>query len=185
VVVIDESFMDFADENESQSILGEAGEWENLIVLKSLGKNFGLHGVRMGYAVASIENAERLRRALPPWNVNGLAEALISTMPAHLADYELSRKRVVRDRIALESALRAIPGLRVYPSRANFVYFRIPAPLDGIAVRNRLLCEHGCFVRECGNKQGSDSSHFRVATRRSEETAVLLSALTETLSSLA
>lgn len=177
LIVVDESFIDFAQEDLIPSVAGEALRRENLIVLKSLGKNCGLHGVRAGYAVTQPVLAHRLRNALPQWNVNAMAEALIKAFTSHQVEYEHARRRAVADRRNTERLLRSLPGLRVFPSRANFVYVQIPASLDGVTLRNWLLSEYGCLVRECGNKQGSDSSHFRLAARPAEQAVTIVSAL--------
>ena len=182
VVVIDESFLDFADEQGVATVSTEAARRDNVIVLKSLGKNFGLHGVRAGYAVANPRLAATLRLALPHWNVNGLAELLIREVPRHLAEYEVSRRRVIQDRVYLEGRLGSVAGLTVYPSRANFVYLRVPAEIDGTELRNGLLTEHGMLVRECGNKVGSDRNHFRVAARPRDQVDQLIDAMTAVLS---
>jgi histidinol-phosphate/aromatic aminotransferase/cobyric acid decarboxylase-like protein len=181
VVVVDESFIDFADEGGVPSVADEAARRDNVVVLKSLGKNFGLHGLRAGYAVANPRLARRLRAALPHWNANGLAELLIREFPRHRDAYEESRRRVVRDRVFLEAALRQVPGLTAHPSRANFVYVRLPEDLDGEAVRNRLLTEFGLLVRSCGNKVGADHRDFRIAARPAGEVGLLIDAMREVL----
>lgn len=177
LVVVDESFIDFADEEEIPSVAAEAARRENVVVLKSLGKNCGLHGVRAGYAVTNPRLAERLRIALPQWNVNAIAEALIRAFATHQVEYDIARRRAVRDRQSTEQCLRAVPGFTVFPSQANFVYVRIPESMDGVTLRNWLLCEYGYLVRECGSKQGSDASHFRIAARPAEQIEALVSAL--------
>jgi histidinol-phosphate/aromatic aminotransferase/cobyric acid decarboxylase-like protein len=53
-----------------------------------------------------------------------------------------------------------------------------------VALRDRLLCEHGCLIRECGNKLGSDSRHFRIAARPREEVDHLVECLAESLTAL-
>lgn len=181
LIVIDESFIDFADIEAIPSVAREAAERGNVVVLKSLGKNFGLHGVRFGYAVAQPGLIATVRGALPHWNVNGVAEAVIRSLADHMGEYERGRRRVIRDRQALEDALRCVPGLCVFPSRANFVYVRVPDEIDGVGLRNRLLTEHGCFVRECGNKLGSDHRYFRIAARPSEAIPPLIEALRDGL----
>src|SRR5262249_49502594 len=163
VVVVDESFIDFADTEVIPSVARDAAERATVVVLKSLGKTFGLHGVRFGYAVARPELAGIVRKALPHWNVNGVAEAVIRSLAVHMDEYERGRRRLIRDRQVLEVALRGLEGLRIFPSRANFVYVRLPDEIDGVCLRNRLLTEHGCFVRECGNKLGSDRRYLRIA----------------------
>ncbi|HTV21113.1 MAG TPA: aminotransferase class I/II-fold pyridoxal phosphate-dependent enzyme, partial [Polyangiaceae bacterium] len=126
----------------------------------------------------------KLGRALPFWNMNSLGQALIEELPLARTEYEAGRRQVVRDRIYLEDRLRGIPSLHVYPAQANFVYLRMPTGVDGVALRNRLLCEHGCLIRECGNKEGSDSSHFRIAARPREEVDYLIESLAESLNEL-
>ena len=177
LVVIDESFIDFMDVEQDGSVARDATIRPNVVVLKSLGKNFGLHGVRAGYAVTNVQLAARLRRELPSWNVNGLAELLIRELPHYLDAYEESRRRVVRDRVVLADRLRGLGGLTAYPSRANFVYVRVADAVDGTAVRDRLLAEYGILVRECGNKLGSDRQHFRIAARPAEQVGSLVEAL--------
>lgn len=68
LVVVDESFIDFVDVEEHSSVADQAAIRPNVIVLKSLGKNFGLHGIRFGYLVANPALARRVGEALPKWN---------------------------------------------------------------------------------------------------------------------
>jgi histidinol-phosphate/aromatic aminotransferase/cobyric acid decarboxylase-like protein len=122
---------------------------------------------------------------LPFWNTNSFAQALIEELHGARAEYEAGRRQVVRDRVYLEQALRSVPGLHVYPAQANFVYVRMPSGIDGVSLRNHLLVEHGCLLRECGNKLGSDSRHFRIAARPAEEIDHLVDCLTRSFQELA
>ena len=67
------------------SVAEEAANRHNVIVLKSLGKNCGLHGVRLGYVITNAAMASRLRHALPHWNINALGEMLIFDLVDHMA----------------------------------------------------------------------------------------------------
>jgi histidinol-phosphate/aromatic aminotransferase/cobyric acid decarboxylase-like protein len=181
LVVIDESFIDFVEAEESPSV----GPWvvgrDNVIVLKSLGKNFGLHGVRFGYTLSHPRLAARLRRAVPRWNLNALAEAVIFSLRDHLDDYRDSLRRLWQDRRAMGERLRRLEGVTVYPSQANFFLVRLPDGVSGTACRDHLLTEHGVFVRECGNKIGSDSRFLRLVVRRREEVDRLIAGLADFL----
>jgi len=185
VIVVDESFIDFAYVEGIPSMAAAVKDRSNLIVLKSLGKNCGLHGVRAGYAVAPPEIAELLHRALPAWNLNGVAEMLIRDFAENQDEYEECRRRAVRDREAFEARLRAIDGLTVFPSLANFVYVHLPEGVDGRRVREALLTEFGYLVRSCGNKLGSDDQHLRLAVRPLDEAEDLAVALEWALARLA
>ena len=86
LVVIDESFIDFVEAEQSPSVAMEAAIRPNVVVLKSLGKNFGLHGIRFGYLVANPGLAGKMRKTLPKWNLNSLAETIIFMLDQHGAE---------------------------------------------------------------------------------------------------
>lgn len=177
LIVIDESFMPFADDPAADSLEQLAPGLSNVIVVKSLGKALGWHGVRLGYAVANPDLIARLRPAVPYWNINGIAHFALTLIRDHPAAFAASLARVVADRLYLEQRLREIPGLRVFPTQANFAFFQIPQHLDGRELRDRLAEKHKLFVRECSNKIGSCSTFFRVAARPAPDTDILVEAL--------
>lgn len=181
LIVVDESFIDFVEAEINPSLGTEVLERENVLVLKSLGKNFGLHGVRFGYALANPRLAARLRQALPRWNVNALAEAIIFSLKDHLADYRHSLALIARDRHSMRGQLQRIGGLTVYPSQANFFLVKLPDKSSGADCRNHLLSEHGVFIRECGNKKGIDSQYLRLVVRPAAEVECLSAGLSDYL----
>ncbi|MET9800293.1 histidinol-phosphate transaminase [Streptomyces sp. NPDC006368] len=181
LVVVDESFLEFADAPAESTIVEEAVLRPNVIVLRSLGKNFGLHGIRFGYLVANPSLAGRIRSALPKWNLNSVAEAVVFMLGEHREEYAESLRLARRDRQEMIARLSPLPGLTVYPSQGNFVYVRLPVGADGALLRDRLLTEHGVLVRECGNKVGSSSRFLRLVVRRPDEVQRLVSAMEQVL----
>lgn len=181
LVVVDESFLEFADNGPESSVADEAVLRPNVIVLRSLGKNFGLHGVRFGYLVANPGLAGRVRAALPKWNLNSFAETVVFMLKQHRHAYDLSLRQVRRDRQEMIWHLGRIPALTSYPSQGNFVYVRLPDGVDGAVLRDRLLTEHGILVRECGNKIGSSSRFLRLVVRPPVDVEHLVSGLGQAL----
>ncbi|MFD3455123.1 aminotransferase class I/II-fold pyridoxal phosphate-dependent enzyme [Streptomyces sp. NPDC058691] len=181
LVVIDESFLDFADAEAWPSVAAEAVLRPNVIVLRSLGKNFGLHGIRFGYMVANPALAGKVRRMLPKWNLNSFAEAVVFMLKDHREEYAQSLRMVARDRQEMIWQLAALPGLTVYPSQGNFVFVKLPDGVDGAVLRDRLLAEHGVLVRECGNKLGSSSRFMRLVVRPQADVQRLLTGLSTVL----
>jgi histidinol-phosphate/aromatic aminotransferase/cobyric acid decarboxylase-like protein len=177
LVVVDESFIDFVDTEQRPSVADEAAIRPNVIVLKSLGKNFGLHGVRFGYLVANPAIAGKIRKALPKWNLNSFAEIVVFLLKQHRDEYRESLKLLARDRASMFQQLTALPGLKVYPSQGNFVMVKLPDGKDGVQLRDYLIKEHGVFVRECGNKLGSNSQFLRLVVRPREDVQRLLTGL--------
>ena len=177
-VVVDESFIDFSD---LESAAGFAAETPNLVVVKSMGKSLGWHGVRLGYAATAPVRAARLRERLPFWNVNGLAAYVLKTVTRFKAEYRASFARVAEDRVYMTSRLSEVPGLTVYPSKANFLFVELPEGVSGKALRDRLLKHHGVMVRECSNKLGSSEQYLRLAVQCRAAVDALVPALSEEL----
>ncbi|WP_406203272.1 MULTISPECIES: pyridoxal phosphate-dependent aminotransferase [unclassified Streptomyces] len=181
LVIIDESFLEFADAEQEPSVVQEAMIRPNVIVLRSLGKNFGLHGIRFGYLVANPALAGMVRSMLPKWNLNAFAEHVVFMLKNHGAEYAQSLHQVRRDRLDMASQLSSLPGLTVYPSQGNFLFVRLPVGAEGTVVRDRLLTEHRILVRECGNKIGSSSRFLRLVVRPQVDVRRLVSGLEQVL----
>ncbi|MFA3874062.1 histidinol-phosphate transaminase [Streptomyces sp. MMCC 100] len=181
LVVIDESFLEFADAEAEPSVVQEAMLRPNVVVLRSLGKNFGLHGIRFGYLVANPALAGRVRTMLPKWNLNSFAEHVVFMLRDHGPEYARSLHQVRRDRLEMAAQLSALPGLTVYPSQGNFLFVRLPVGAEGTAVRDRMLTEHRVLVRECGNKIGSSSRFLRLVVRPQVDVRRLVSGLEQVL----
>ncbi|MFF7897448.1 pyridoxal phosphate-dependent aminotransferase [Streptomyces sp. NPDC088817] len=181
LVVIDESFLEFADAEAEPSVVQEAMLRPNVVVLRSLGKNFGLHGIRFGYLVANPALAGKVRSMLPKWNLNSFAEHVVFMLKEHGTEYRQSLQQVRRDRMEMAAHLSALPGLTVYPSQGNFLFVRLPVGAEGTVVRDRLLTEHRILVRECGNKIGSSSRFLRLVVRPEVDVRRLVSALEQVL----
>lgn len=99
--------------------------------------------------------ADRLRSQLPFWNVNGLAAYILKTLSEFKDEFRQSLAIAAQDRTYMLEQLERIPGLRVFPSKANFLYVELPPSVPGRKLRDRLLEEYGLRVRECSNKIGS------------------------------
>ena len=177
-VVVDESFIDFSD---LESAAGLAAETSNLVVVKSMGKSLGWHGVRLGYAAANPERATRMRERLPFWNVNGLAAYVLKTVTRFKAEYRASFARVAEDRVYMTTRLSEVAGLTVYPSKANFLFVELPEGVPGKVLRDRLLKRHGLLVRECSNKLGSSEQYLRLAVQSRAAVDALVPALRDEL----
>ncbi|MHA5051299.1 pyridoxal phosphate-dependent aminotransferase [Streptomyces sp. SD15] len=181
LIVIDESFLEFADAESDPSVVEEAVLRPNVIVLRSLGKNFGLHGIRFGYMVANPALAGKVRSMLPKWNLNSFAEFVVFMLKNHGQEYMESLHLVRRDRLDMARQLTALPGLTVYPSQGNFLFVRLPVGAEGTVVRDRLLTEHRILVRECGNKIGSSSRFLRLVVRPQTDVRRLVSGMEQVL----
>ena len=149
------------------------------MVVKSLGKSLGWHGVRLGYAAMNPGAADLLRSQLPFWNVNGLAAYILKTLSEFKDEFRQSLALVAQDRMYMLNQFERIPGLTVFPSKANFLYVELPPEVSGRKLRDRLLEQYGLMVRECSNKIGSSERYLRLAVQTKEAVDLLAEALKE------
>lgn len=179
LVIVDESFIDFAGDP-VPSLLSCADEFQNLLVVRSMSKHCGVAGLRLGYCYSPNRKfLDQLRKALPTWNINTIAEYFLSLLPATNPEYQEARRRVIEDVRALSEGLRGIPGLKPYPTGANFVLVRIGSGMTSTDLRDRLLRDHKMYVRDCTNKVGMDTRHIRIATQGCDKDRMLISALSD------
>jgi histidinol-phosphate/aromatic aminotransferase/cobyric acid decarboxylase-like protein len=177
LVIVDESFIDFAGDT-IPSLLQVAEQFSNLLLVRSMSKHCGVPGLRLGYCYSgNLYVLNRMRQYIPTWNVNTLAQYFLSLLPSTNAAYHESRKRLIGDVRWLYNALRAIAGIEVYPTGANFVLFKIKGGMTAAELQGLLLTEHGMYVRDCSNKIGMDNFHIRVASQGREKDSKLVEAL--------
>jgi len=120
LLVIDEAYVEYAP----CSIVSLTKEYENLVVLRTFSKAFGLAGLRIGYAVASPEIASALRRIQLPYNVNTVSLELALRVLKRLDLVRAAVEKVKIERARLIEAMRHISGVLPYPSDSNFILFR-------------------------------------------------------------
>ena len=177
LVIVDESFIDFSGDP-IPSLLPLADQFTNLLIVRSMSKHCGVPGLRLGYCYsANLYILNRLRRFVPTWNLNTLAQYFLSLLPDNDAAYHQGRKRLIDDVRHLQEDLRTVANLEVYPTGANFVLFKIQNGMNATELQTRLLDEHGMYVRDCSNKLGMDAFHIRVASQGREKDARLVQAL--------
>ncbi len=177
LIVVDESFIDFAGDA-VPSLLPVARQFSNLLVVRSMSKHCGVPGLRLGYCYSeNLYVLNRMRRFIPTWNVNSLAQYFLSMLASTDAAYHESRKRLINDVRWLYDRLMEIKGITVYPTGANFVLFKIKGGMTALELQTRLLKEHHMYVRDCSNKIGMDKYHIRVASQGQEKDSQLIKAL--------
>ena len=177
LIVIDEAFMDFVEDDEKYSVIKDAPLMDNLIVVRSLTKFYGFPGLRLGYLVANETIVNKLMRYKEPWTVNTIAQ--VAGMAA-INDEEFAantRQYVSGEKDFLYDGLTMIKGIQPFKPTVNFILVRIEdRGITSSEVQN-LLLKNNILIRNCSNFVGLDEKYFRVAVKTREENQKLLSAL--------
>mgnify|MGYP001179700657 CR=1 FL=1 len=179
-IIVDESFIHFStlDGVKISSIAKYHEKYSNLIIIKSLSKDFGISGIRAGYAIMKKELIDKFLKNGYLWNTNGIAEYFFQLYGQEdfLIEYEKVRILFNQEIKEFKDLLKSINWIKVYPSESNFFL---------IAVENAeeiyfYLLENGLYVRLCDDKLGlQKNKYLRIAVRKKEENLQLIQKLKE------
>ena len=178
-LILDESFVDFADDTFSfikDSVL-EANP--HLIVVKSISKSYGVPGLRLGVAASADKGLiAKLKKDVAIWNINSFGEFYMQIFEKYEKDY-LTACRLFREERALFLAeLRTIPFLRVIPSQANYFLCEMTGRFSSRELAIRLLKEHNLLIKDCSTKRAFDGRNYiRIAIRNRQDNHRLIEAL--------
>jgi len=180
--IVDESFIEFSSQ---PSLLELAGDLRpaNLLVLKSLSKVWGVPGLRLGWAYSpAAEIVDDLRRSLPIWNMNSVAEYFVELMFKHRNSLAES---FVRSRCDREEFTRQLAGIEdvaeVLAGGGNFVVLRFASRVSAADLARRLLAEHRIYVKEVTGRWADGQPRLRVAVRNGADNAQFCAALSGAL----
>jgi histidinol-phosphate/aromatic aminotransferase/cobyric acid decarboxylase-like protein/adenosyl cobinamide kinase/adenosyl cobinamide phosphate guanylyltransferase len=174
VIAVDEAFMDLVP-GEPGSLVRE--RLHDVVVIRSLTKALAVPGLRAGYAVAAAPLAEQLRAVRPPWSANALALAALETSARHPDKLAAIAERVAAERDDLARRLEAVPGVRTWPSAANFCLVEVA---DGPALVAALRAQR-IAVRPAASFPGLGPHHVRLTARAPERNAALVAAIEDAL----
>lgn len=184
MLIVDESFLDFADNKEQISLEQNIDKYPNMAILKSMSKAFGICGLRIGYMLtANADFAKAVRNGIHIWNINGFAEEFLRILPQYKQEFEDSCEKVKADRDAFYTKLCAIDGMTVFKPDANYIYCRLPdTALSGPQVTKRLFIEHNIYIKDSAGKTQPDADRYiRIASRTQEENNTLIEALIDVM----
>jgi len=168
-VFVDEDYIDFVDDDKRYSMAEYVNEYNNLFVLRSLTKFYGLAGIRIGFGIGSPELVNILKNAKMPWSVNSLA---MFAAAAAVKDTEYIKKTqtlISQSRKEMAELFRTIPWLKVHPSETNFLLVEINHENLTSTQLKEELAQKGILIRDCKDFDGLNNKFFRVAVRKPEE----------------
>ena len=183
-LIVDESFVDFADAEDNPTLLEEEilCDNPNLYVVKSISKSFGVPGIRLGILASDdLELIADVKKDVAIWNINSFAEFYLQIYEKYSKNYiaALEKFKAARDKYIKDLSL--IEGIRVIPTQANYVMCEIVSGKTSTQLAEDLL-EKNIFIKDLSTKKGFDGRNYiRIAVRNEEDNDKLVAALKENL----
>ena len=171
LLVVDECFLDFVKEPQEYSLKRSLSGFDNLFILKAFTKRYAMAGVRLGYGLCSNRVLlDKMERNVQPWNVSTMAQAACIQALSETEYVEKGRQLVFRESQWLKEEMTRI-GYKVFPSEANYIFFKGPEELFDFCLRKRIV------IRDCSNYPGLTKGYYRIAVKKHEENVKLIEVL--------
>ena len=178
IVVLDEAYMDFTDDEADYSLAKRLDEFPNVIISRTFSKSFGMAGLRLGYAIVPEELADHYWRVRLPFSVNLMAEEAGIAALQDVAFHDETVRVVREGRAWLTGELTKL-GCRVFPSQSNFLMFELPADGPNAASLFEDLLRRGIILRPLTSY--GLPRNLRVSVGTAEENTMLINAMRELL----
>jgi histidinol-phosphate aminotransferase len=175
IVVLDEAYGEFTD----KTLTHLAKEYDNIIVLRTLSKAFGLAALRIGYTIAEQEVIKYFEKIKIPFNVNYIAGQAALAALSDKEYLERVKKEIAKGREYLYKEISAIEGLETFPSQANFVLVKITKPnVTGTDIEWK-LADKQILTRKYTSKAGLVGEYVRITVSSMDGNRKCVKALRE------
>lgn len=179
-LIIDESFIDFSNKKSPDKMLSQKilTKYQNLLVIKSIGKSFGVAGIRLG-VVGSSNNKllSEIKTNLAIWNINSFAETFLEIMPKYLPTFEIACNKIIDERKIFFKELEKIKFLEPLPSFSNYIMCKISNKFSSDRLSKKLLNE-GYLVKSLSKKiDPKRGEYIRLTVRNRNDNKKLIKVL--------
>lgn len=178
-LVIDESFLDFADNGFESSALNQddLNKFPNLIVIKSIGKSYGVGGLRLGVLASSnADLINGIKKSVPIWNINSVGEFFMQIIGKYKSEYKESCDQLISARKVLYKGLSGIDYLQPYESQANYIFCKVVGKKSH-QIASELCSKYSILIKDCSGKNNINDQYIRVAVRDTYDNEYLIKSL--------
>jgi threonine-phosphate decarboxylase len=174
MVFVDECFMELTQK--SQSVIHEISKFDNLFVLRSLTKSFGLAGLRAGYGIGNKNLTSILNKIKIPWNVSGLAQEAATAAISDRGFLPKTRLLIKKESNFLRKSISKLEGFSCFDTSTNFILIKTDKNAKHL---QKKLLKKNILIRDCSTFRGLDQNYIRIAVKTRKENLKLIRALGE------
>lgn len=180
-LVVDESFVDFSDDFEHNTLLRNSTLEDNprLVVIKSISKSYGVPGLRLGIMASADEQLiSRVKKDVSIWNINSFAEFYMQIFNKYQADYTQACHKFISERARFMKRLQTVSYMRVLPSQANYFCCEVLGKFTSHELAKKLLAQFNIMIKDCNTKTFLEGKNFvRISVRDTADNDRLVDAL--------
>ena len=180
-LIFDESFIDFADKDIRYTLLNQEllEKYDNLIVVKSISKSYGVPGLRLGVlASKNSDYINLIKKTNAIWNINSFGENFLQIYEKYNKTYSAACDSIANERARFISELSKIKNIKVFPSQANFVLCKLEGGVRSDELALQLLEKSNIYIKDLTGKKCFEEPHFiRLAIRNSKDNDLLVNTL--------
>lgn len=180
-LIVDESFVDFSEDWQNNSLLKNEilESFNNLVVIKSISKSYGVPGLRLGILSSSnIDLITYIKKDVGIWNINSFAEFYMQISDKYIKSYKEACAKFQNVRRDFFNKLSEIPFLRVIPSQANYFLCEVTDKYTSHELTEILLTKYNILIKDCHTKSGLENSNMiRIAVKTYSDNDKLIDAL--------
>lgn len=175
LIFVDECFIELVPKS-NESIISNVTKFDNLLVLRSLTKSFGLAGIRIGYAASSKYIISILKKIKIPWSVNSMAQLAGISALQNKRHISKSKYIIKKEYEFLKNKITMIDGFECLDSSTNFILIKTK---QNSTILQKKLLEKKILIRDCKNFRGLDNHFIRIAVKSHKDNLKLVKTLEE------
>jgi len=179
ILSVDENYIEFTEEAQDTTMVGYVKKYDNLFVIRSVTKFYGMPGIRFGYGIAAESLIDKLQTVRQPWSINSLSGYATLAAFNDTEFIENTKRTIAKERTQFTKMLSEIGGLHVFPSKTNFLLVKILEKKITSTMLREEIAKKRMLIRDCSTFVGLDNSYFRVTVKDYKSNRKLTEAIKE------
>jgi len=179
ILSVDENYIEFTEEAQDTTMVGYVKKYDNLFVIRSVTKFYGMPGIRFGYGIAAESLIDKLQTVRQPWSINSLSGYATLAAFNDTEFIENTKRTIAKERTQFTKMLSEIGGLHVFPSKTNFLLVKILEKKITSTMLREEIAKKRMLIRDCSTFVGLDNSYFRVTVKDYKSNLKLTEAIKE------
>ncbi len=177
IFIIDETYLLFSEDYNEKTLNNFATKHDNLIIVSSLSKIFGIGGVRLGFCISTKKNIILLKTKKNPYSLNIVAELILPRILKEIQYLNKTRLFISKEKFRFYNEIKKIKWLKPFKPTANFILVEIKDNKRTLSKLKHYLEGKGIKIRRGDVINGLSNRYFRICIKTKKENNLLIKTL--------